>query len=142
MKTIHIMRGLPGSGKSTESKRIQLRNKKKLKVFRVNLSQLREMLYPENEWSKEFEDIVNQAQRAVAMKMLTLGYDIIVDNTNLGDISYWVSLRQKSIKVLIYDKRDTALDVCLERNEGRRGNSNFIPPQVITTLARKNGLLI
>lgn len=140
--TLFIMRGLPGSGKKYETTRILTRNFKEIKAFRINRSDLCKMFWPDNTWSSLYEDFIKSIEYTLTLNLLNRGLDVIIDSTNLDDISRYTSLKKQGrISVKIYDRRDVALDVILQRNEERIGKDSYYSPQVIISLARRYGLL-
>lgn len=72
-----ILRGLPGSGKTTFAKSIPGHK-------RVNKDDLRAML-DNSVFNKENESIVHQIQTDLILRFLRRGQSVIVDNTNLKD---------------------------------------------------------
>lgn len=121
MSKLIILRGLPGSGKTTHSiKYVQMGYK------RISLDDLRNMI-DNGQYSKANEKYIQDlAQTAIALALQS-GLNVIYDATNLN--SYHI----KWAKVLCRDTRteleiiniDTPLDICilrdLERNVGRVG---------------------
>lgn len=75
-----ILKGLPGSGKSTWAREQLLASKGRIK--RINKDDLRAML-DAGEWSATNERFVVQARDTLLMAALTAGYDVIIDDTNL-----------------------------------------------------------
>ena len=85
---IWLMKGLPGSGKSTRAREIQATDPK---IMRVGKDAVRNMF---NGWTKNqdnkgrfdsvFEKTVVKAEREVARVLLDRGYSVIVDDTNLS----------------------------------------------------------
>lgn len=80
MSKIIIMRGIPGSGKSTLSKKYV---KKHPGTVRINRDDLRDMSgLP---YSKKNEGLNLEFNNALILKAFDQGYDIIIDNTNMKD---------------------------------------------------------
>lgn len=84
MKKVIVMRGLPGSGKSTWAKQMVAENPNSYK--RINRDDLRMML--DNGYtSNGNEKFVKQVRDLLITKALTDGKHVIVDDTNLSDKS-------------------------------------------------------
>lgn len=77
MAKLIMMKGLPGSGKTTWAKQ-QVRPG----VKRVGKDDLRSMLDC-GQWSKKNEKFVHRVQQKIIQMALEEGYDIVVDNTHL-----------------------------------------------------------
>lgn len=136
--TLYIMRGLPGSGKSTKANELLKKNLKRgRKTFRLNRDSIRKMIWPKYIWNPQFEEIVKMIELDCAEKLISFGFNVIIDDTNLKDLSMYKKF--KNIKV--YDYRGTSLETCLIRNEGRRKDGgNFCSPEIIVKLAKQNNL--
>jgi len=79
MQTVHIMSGLPASGKSTFAK--QLVEESNGRVQRVNLDDIRAMIG--GTWTTEKEDTALDIQDRALRAILDSGQDAVVDNTHL-----------------------------------------------------------
>lgn len=82
--TVHLMRGLPASGKTTRA--LELVAASNGRMRRVNLDDLRAMLDPGTERerkSKGHEETVLAIQDAAVLAAIDGGFDIVVDNTHL-----------------------------------------------------------
>lgn len=140
--TIIIMRGLPASGKSTMSNEILQSNYEKLNIYRVNKSNIREMLWPQHKWTRLFENHIQIIEEQLVKIILKAKYSVIIDSTNLKsrDILKWKNLaKELKCKIKIYDFRYIDIETCIERDFKRKENS--VGPKVIFKLARENGLL-
>jgi tRNA uridine 5-carbamoylmethylation protein Kti12 len=137
--TLHIMRGLPGSGKSTISNEILRDNREfGMKTFRLNRDSIRKMLYPEVIWNPQFEEVVKIIELDCTRKLLSLNFNVIIDDTNLGDLK----LYQEFKNIQVHDFRHVDVEECLRRNEGRRiKGGNFCSPDIIVKLARQHKLI-
>lgn len=78
MKTIHLLKGLPASGKSTWSKQQQI---KEPNTVRVNKDELRAMLH-NDVFSNGREDFTLKVRNFIVEEALRKGYHVIVDDTN------------------------------------------------------------
>lgn len=84
MKKVIVMRGLPGSGKSTWAKQMVREHPNSYK--RINRDELRLML-DDGYTSNGNEKFVRQVRDMLITKALTDGKHVIVDDTNLSDKS-------------------------------------------------------
>lgn len=77
--SIIMMKGLPASGKTTYAKqRVNSSNTTK----RINKDDLRQMI-DNGKWSKSSENLILKSRNALCDTLLSDGYDVIVDDTNL-----------------------------------------------------------
>src|SRR3990167_8160090 len=83
MATLYIMRGLPGSGKTTRAKEIIAQRDPRRLIKRVNRDELRLML-DNGKHSRQREAFVKQTESHIICESLNAGIDIIVDDTNLA----------------------------------------------------------
>jgi predicted kinase len=81
MKKVIIMRGLPGSGKSTYAKQLVAEAPNTYK--RINRDDLRAM-FDNSHWSKGNEKFVKKIRDVLIIKALEEGKHVIVDDTNLS----------------------------------------------------------
>lgn len=134
MRTIFYLKGLPGSGKSTEALKM-------LKEFpgryrRVNKDSIRTMMIgPDFNFKTEnmVVDIRNYAMEIALRK----GFDIICDDTNLNDKYYneACNVAKKVGDVQIIERYfECPLDVCLERNRNRAAK---VPEDLIIRMHEK-----
>lgn len=80
MSKVLFLKGLPASGKSTYAKKLVSDFPNKYK--RINKDDLRSMLDCSH-WSKGNEEFVIFTRNSMARMALELGYDVIIDDTNL-----------------------------------------------------------
>lgn len=128
MPKLTILTGPPASSKSTWAKK-QVENRIR-KTIRVNRDDLRIMLH-DGLWAKGVtEPIVIQAEESLVVSFLELGYDVIVDDTNLTKrhIQQWRNLVENSstlwqhsdfeleIEVKVFD---TPIEECIKRDSTR-----------------------
>jgi predicted kinase len=84
MPTIHVMTGLPASGKTTAARALLAESRGRAR--RVNLDDLRAMLDNsggDRVWSHEHEQTALNIQDAAVREAVSGGFDVIVDNTHL-----------------------------------------------------------
>lgn len=130
MANVYIMTAAPGAGKTTFIKEHLQSNQ-----MHVSRDEIRFSMVPEGEeyFSKEnqvFEEFVKQINNA-----LDEDIDVYVDATHLN-----VNSRRKIINRLQSGHKinsiwiKTPLDVCLERNEKRKGTRAYVPRSVISKM--------
>jgi predicted kinase len=139
---LHITRGLPASGKSSEAKQWVAENPHAR--ARLTRDELRRDMHggwhrrPEEDALPEgcvmsTEDQVTIAQHAAALALLRHGVSVIIDDTNLEDRHVAALLRiamAARSKVRFIDLRHVPLEVCQQRNAARSGDEH-VPPEVI-----------
>ena len=132
MNKLYIMIGIPGSGKSTYAK------KRFPNAIYVSRDEIRFDLVSENEeyFSKEnevftkFVNIINSNLKA--------GKDVVADATHLNPRSRTklfshLNIDPTKTEIIAVVMR-TPLEVCLNRNENRKGTRSYVPPQVIKNM--------
>lgn len=77
MTTLYMLRGLPGSGKTTHALRMV-----KLGAKRASRDDLRDMI-DSGAYSKEKEKIIRVVHDDIAVEYLASGFDVVLDNTNM-----------------------------------------------------------
>jgi len=119
MATLYIMRGLPGSGKTTKAKEIMANYyPKHASIKRVNRDELRLML-DDGEYSKQREAFVKQTESYIICESLNAGIDIIVDDTNLVPSTMtWLERIARDIeaKVEVIDLTNVPVEICIQRD--------------------------
>lgn len=120
MKKVIILRGLPGSGKTTWAKN-QL--KKYPGVYkRINKDDLRNML-DSGSWSRDNEKMVLAVRDILILESLERGKHVIVDDTNINQ-KHEVRIRQlvKRKAEVEIKEFDTPVEECIQ-NDLKRMNS-------------------
>lgn len=127
-----ILRGLPGSGKSTWVKKLIDDNPGKYK--RISKDDLRSMM-DNSHWSKGNEKFILKIRDALILLGLQEGYHILVDDTNLLPRHEQV-IRElvKGLAIVeIKDFTGVPLEECIERDKHRQ---NYVGEEVIRKMYR------
>jgi predicted kinase len=117
--TVHLMTGLPASGKSTHARTLMAASADRMR--RVSLDELRRMLddnHGDKRLSYVHEETVLQVQDAAVLAAVNAGFDIVVDNTHL------VSRIPNRLKRLlngralfeVHDFTDVPVEECVRRD--------------------------
>ncbi|HLZ60102.1 MAG TPA: AAA family ATPase [Ktedonosporobacter sp.] len=133
-RTIIIIRGLPGSGKSTWARQQLEQHPERYK--RLNRDTLREMI-DNGKWSKGREKHIIQTEKLLAEHFLSNGFTVIIDDTNLSEstVKMWREFAQKmEAAVEIKDFTHVPVEVCIERDRKR---PNYVGEQVIREMYRE-----
>lgn len=124
MKKVIIMKGLPGSGKSTYAKQLVKENPNSCK--RINRDELR-LMFDDGYTSKGNEKFIKQVRDLLILKALEDGKHVIIDDTNLSEtnitrISQLVhqhnTTHNDDVQVEIKEM-NTTLQECIERDSLR-----------------------
>lgn len=137
MKTIIVLRGLPGSGKSTWAKE-QLK-KEQGRWKRINRDDIRMMLH-DVAFDPQNEDFVTVCEKSLIDVALREGYDLILDNTHLNARSLKSIHNTAMLKgdVLVIEKCfNVSLEECVKRQNNRERK---VSESIITSMAQKAGL--
>lgn len=136
-----ITRGLPASGKSTWSKKL---TEDHPEFKRINRDDLRLMMY-QGAWSEEREEAVLFARRMLVDAFLTLGYSIVLDDTNLVPkrfketlemIREWEEINDRKVEIEVKEFIDVPLEVCIARN-AQRPDLTRVPEDFIRDYYKK-----
>jgi predicted kinase len=122
MKKVILIKGLPGSGKSTWAK--QLLNENPNSYKRINNDDLRKML-DNNQYSSDMEKFIKKAVNVLVLLALEEGKHVILDNTHLSEnsINRIKELVKGKAEVVIEDKfLDVPLETCI-KNDLKRFDS-------------------
>lgn len=137
MAKLLMMRGLPGSGKTTKAMEIM---RERGNFVRVNRDSLRPMLHGDAKWSGKKEKITMDVQRAMVVGLLDSDRSVIVDDTNLRDADFerWKHVALEcSAKFEVVDL-DTPYEECVDRDMKRFGAAR-VGQHVVTSMALSSG---
>ncbi|MET9319132.1 AAA family ATPase [Streptomyces sp. NPDC003038] len=135
---VHVMTGLPASGKTTAARALQAEAQGRMR--RVNLDDLRTMLdvpAPERGRSYRHEQTVLAIQDAAVRAAVDDGFDVVVDNTHLTS---HIPKRLKAAVAglatfVVHDFTDVPVEECLRRDAARE---RPVGEQIIGILADKH----
>lgn len=138
MPVVHVMTGLPASGKTTAARRLQAESEGRMR--RVNLDDLRTMLdipSPERGRSHAHEQTVLAIQDAAVRAAVDDGFDVVVDNTHLTP---HIPKRLKSAVAglatfVVHDFTDVTLEECVRRDSERERS---VGEEIVRLLADKH----
>ncbi|WP_234327723.1 AAA family ATPase [Streptomyces sp. NRRL F-2664] len=138
LPVVHVMTGLPASGKTTAARALQAEAGGRMR--RVNLDDLRAMLdLPDPARGRSFahEQTVLAVQDAAVRAAVDGGFDVVVDNTHL---TKHIPKRLKAAvgglaTFVVHDFTDVPLEECLRRDAARERR---VGEEVIRVLAEKH----
>ncbi|WP_405677107.1 AAA family ATPase [Streptomyces sp. NBC_00868] len=138
LPVVHVMTGLPASGKTTAARALQAQSGGRMR--RVNLDDLRSMLDlpdPERGRSWAHEQTALAVQDAAVRAAVDGGFDVVVDNTHL---TKHIPKRLKAAvgglaTFVVHDFTDVPLEECLRRDAARE---NQVGEEIIRVLADKH----
>ncbi|MEU9112330.1 AAA family ATPase [Streptomyces sp. NPDC048483] len=137
MPVVHVMTGLPASGKTTAARKLQAESEGRMR--RVNLDDLRTMLdipAPERR-SYAHEQTVLAIQDAAVRAAVDGGFDVVVDNTHLTP---HIPKRLKAAVAgqaafVVHDFTDVPVEECIRRDAERDRTAG---EEIIRLLADKH----
>lgn len=137
MPIIHMLKGLPASGKSTYAKQLIKDNEDNMCWVRLNNDDLSQMLFGSS-FVKKSGELLEVCRKQLLNTLMVKGKNIIIDNTNLTEARQLEletliaehNLREGpyKYKLTIKDFTDVSIYDCLKRNKLRE---NPIPERVI-----------
>ncbi|MEV1052961.1 AAA family ATPase [Streptomyces sp. NPDC049887] len=138
MPVVHVMTGLPASGKTTAARELQAGAEGRMR--RVNLDDLRRMLdvpAPERGRSHAHEQTVLAIQDAAVRAAVEGGFDVVVDNTHLTP---HIPKRLKAAVAgqatfVVHDFTGVPVEECVRRDAGRE---RAVGEEIIRILAEKH----
>lgn len=118
MAKLIMMRGLPGSGKTTSATEML---KEYGNFVRVNKDDLRAMLHKGLDWNGKREKITKSVQYDMVVDLLTAGRSVIVDDTNLrdNDRQLWSAVAAEFNAKFEVIEMNTPFDICVQRDAWR-----------------------
>lgn len=129
MPKLTVLRGLPGSGKSTLSQKMMDENPK---LRRINKDMMRQMSN-QGKFSPKDENALNATLYFMTEAFLLSGFDVVSDNMNLADqhthafaqiIDSIHARTDLKIEMEVIDL-DVALETCIERVVARNLESHW-----------------
>lgn len=134
MNKVIVLRGLPASGKSTWAKDYVDRNPG---TVRVNKDDLRAMMH-DSKWSKDNERVIVSMRDTIIKNALSLGCDVIVDDTNFhsSHVTNIMNIASELRAGFEVKDFDVPLEECLKRNAERSGKAR-VPDKVIQDMYEK-----
>lgn len=119
MAKLYMMRGLPGSGKSTRAFEMLAAATRPMK--RINNDDLRAMI-DGGKWSKSNESSIRLVREKMLEEFLSRNYDVIIDNLNLrpaDEEQYRQIAATHNAQFEIVDFTDVPLHTCIARDRMR-----------------------
>lgn len=123
--TLYVMVGLPASGKTTMARQM-LADAPLGSMAGVNRDDLRRMALPTGYHRPvgDAEEAISVMHRVAVRELLTAGYDVVCDDTNLRP-EYQDRLRelgeQAGARVVTVSFADVPVETCVERDAQRSG---------------------
>ena len=121
MRQLTVLRGLPGSGKSTYAQKLV--DDSSYHTKRVSKDHVRGMI-DFGHYSEVDEYIVKDVETMLAIDLLDAGFDVVVDDTNLRyrDVEHWRNVAESygpgAIDFIVHEIK-TDVDVCIARDAER-----------------------
>ncbi len=115
-----LLKGLPGSGKSTWARAQITKHPDRYK--RVNRDDLRAML-DNGKWSRAREKHIRLIELQIARFYLSYGFSVLIDDCNLSESaqSLWQDFaRQTAVPLVVQDFTDVSLETCIARDLERQ----------------------
>ena len=131
-----MVKGLPGSGKTTEARRIV---KESGNSGRVNRDDLRAMLF-NSEWTGKREEVTVACEKAIAEVLFNHGMNPVIDDTNLSDRhrAMWSEFARSHEQAFVIHDVGVDIATCIERDSKRNPG---VGRPVIERLALQNGMI-
>ena len=131
-----MLKGLPGSGKSTFARQAV---KDSGNSARINRDDLRVMLF-DSVWTGKREQVTIDCEKAIAEVLFKHGMNPIIDDTNLGakHRQMWSYFAKEHEQMFVTQQMDANMDTCIDRDSKRNPG---VGRPVIERLALQNGLI-
>ena len=129
MSTVHVMTGLPSSGKTTRART--------LGALRFSLDDYRAMMGAEP-WGAEKEAVAIAAMVSSAREAIRAGSDVVLDNTHLTPRLprlYRKRLGPLGVDFVVVDLTDVSVEECIGRDAGRE---NGVGSEAIAKMAERH----
>ncbi len=117
MNKLIILKGLPGSGKSTFAQELVKQGYK-----RVNKDLLREMIDC-GVWSRDNESTILESEKVLVREFLKQGFNVVVDDCNFAHTETWMNVAQASNADFGEEFFNTPVYECIER-DAKRGDKS------------------
>jgi len=129
--------GLPGCGKTTETRELM---KTDGNLMRVNRDDIRNMLF--SRWKGRKEAVVTNIEVQSIRSAIQHGYDVVIDDTNLnsGTRAKWQALANELEVALVEKSFDTPIETCVARDVQRTGRAH-VGRGIIENMALTHGLI-
>lgn len=141
MATIHILKGLPGCGKTTLSKELLKAEKK---ILRINKDDLRAMAQFGG-YSSVSEKMIVQAEYDTVDLWVSKGFSVIVDDTNLNPVHTQkyeeIAKKYPWAKVEIHDLLYVPVEQCIANDETRKGTPRYVGKDNIINMGFRFGVM-
>lgn len=124
---LFVLRGLPGSGKTTVARELVDCEIDTFGVSRLTRDEFRRMMHGRRFGAGRQEQLVTAAQHAAIRAVLGEGGDVVVDDTNLRDsqIRQFERLAAECGAVVeVIDLREVPLEECIRRDRLREGDKH------------------
>lgn len=135
--TLHMMRGYPGSGKSTVARKIA----KETGAIRICRDDLRMMILDSYFTGKQGDEmLITVAEKALVHRYLEQEYSVVVDATNLHPraLQSWASIAESHGAELVVHDVTTPENLCVLRDTLRgKAGERCVGGDVIRQMARK-----
>jgi predicted kinase len=113
MTIVHLMQGLPASGKTTFARTLD--------TMRFSLDDYRAMMW-NTEWSKEKEHVAVRALIGSATEAIKLSRDIVIDNTHLSPSTpklYRKEFARLCVTFEVHSFASVSINECIARDSMR-----------------------
>jgi predicted kinase len=135
--TAFVLVGAPGSGKTTKARQLREEDPRHRYILGRDTEREANGCLPVAEHPEQ-EDAITVALEAGAVALLTLGWDVIVDTTNVqpGALDRWRRVADRAgAQVVVVDLTGVDVDTCIANNAARAAaGGRDVPEQVIRAM--------